>query len=131
MNYDLVLVKHPKSEQLYLFKAPAYSTLKKGDKVIVDTIRGKQEAIVEDVLVDVKEESGVYQFIRMVNQGRTIKKVLSFVYTEQKPLNYDEMTYLEAINFDPLELEFNDAKAQLNKLVNQAKEIVDKYGKGN
>ena len=131
MNYDLVLVKHPKSEQLYLFKAPAYSTLKKGDNVIVDTIRGKQEAIVQDVLVDVKEESGVYQFIKMVNQGRTIKKVLSFVYTEQRPLNYDEMTNLEAINFDPLELEFNDAKAQLNKLVNQAKEIADKYGKAN
>lgn len=110
MNYDLVLVEHPKSEQLYLFKAPAF-TLKKGDNVIVDTIRGEQEAIVKDVLVDVKEESGVYQFIKNVNQGRTIKKVLSFVYTEQRPLNYDEMTYLEAINFDPLELEFNDAKA--------------------
>ena len=47
-NYiDLVVCHHDSSDHPYIFRAPAWSYLKKGDRVIVETKHGEKEATVE------------------------------------------------------------------------------------
>lgn len=62
MYIDLVSCKHSKNGNVFLFQAPAWSHLKKGDDVIVDTIRGEHPAFVVDAItVDI--DSDTFNFI--------------------------------------------------------------------
>lgn len=44
---DLVVCKHDSSDHPFIFRAPACSYLKKGDRVIVETKHGEKMATVE------------------------------------------------------------------------------------
>lgn len=54
----LVVVKHPASEKHFLFEAPAFSTLRAGDRVQVSTRYGDADGrVVECATVDKDSES--------------------------------------------------------------------------
>ena len=85
---DLVLCKHPTYERLFLFRAPAWAILNKGDKVIVDTRNGEKEAVVVNKIT-VDPTSDTYQFMLDATGARDpLKTVLrkityqDFVYEE-------------------------------------------------
>lgn len=85
---DLVLCKHPNNDGLFLFYAPAWSRLKKGGQVIVNTQKGESLAIVQDC-VTVDNETNEYKFIvELANAKLPLKKVLSKVV-------YDKFEYEE------------------------------------
>lgn len=72
---DLVLCTHNKTRK-FLFQAPAFSCLKKGDKVLVDTQYGESDAEVLHVCT-VREGTDQYDMI-LACAGATepIKKVI-------------------------------------------------------
>lgn len=85
---ELVVCKHPNCKKNFLFYAPAWTGLKKGDEVIVDTKKGEQPAIVQSKTI-VEEGSEVYSFI-LESTGATLplRKVLKVVF-------YRELEYKE------------------------------------
>ncbi len=84
---DLVLCKHEKVGKGFLFVAPPFTHLKRGDDVIVDTKKGKQPAIVIDSITT-NIHSDDYMFIRKMNGMRELKKVLGKIvyldYSEEE-----------------------------------------------
>ena len=89
MGYiDLVICKHPVDSRHFLFQAPRFSYLKKGDQAVVDTARGEQTAFVIDAITCV-EGSDEFNFIVTALKATTpLKKVLSKVA-------YMELAYKE------------------------------------
>lgn len=86
---DLVICKHANSDHPYIFKAPAWSYLKKGDDVIVETKRGEQPAKVERVYTVDTTDSDEFEFILMASGVTTpLRKVLKKI--EYKEFEYDD-----------------------------------------
>lgn len=88
---DLVLVKHHETDyETYMFQAPRWSDLKKGDEVIVETCIGEQKAKVIDsytISTDYNEEE--FNFILTASKAKLpLKKVL-------KKVEYHEYSYPE------------------------------------
>lgn len=86
---DLVVCKHDNNPKSFIFRAPAWSHLKKGDLVIVETQKGEKEAIVERSYTT-NRSSEELDFI-LISSGATIplKKVLKKV-TYKKLIYEDE-----------------------------------------
>lgn len=61
---DLVLCKHPMNEKTYLFRAPAFSHLKKGDGVFVETRKGEQLAEVINSWTGNVDDGEFMEFIK-------------------------------------------------------------------
>lgn len=100
MFVDFVLCKHVDSldGHIYLFYAPAFSGLKKGDRVIVDTKHGEQSAEVKGIeTVDTKLP--VYDFI-LTAAGATkpLRKVISLVINKEMEYDEDLLKEMGAIN---------------------------------
>lgn len=91
-QFDFVLCKHPNDNRNFLFRAPAYSGLNKGDTVMVDTKYGEQLAkVVSCVTVDTLDQPKIDFIINAMDvEGKEIKRVLSrvlysrFDYSEEK-----------------------------------------------
>lgn len=89
---DLVLCKHDGHEKFFLFCAPAFSGLKKGDRVIVETIKGESEATVERSYTISKERDDEFEFILVASGAYLpLRKVL-------KKIEYIEFEYEEESN---------------------------------
>jgi len=90
MFVDLVLCKHidDLDGHIYLFYAPAFSGLKKGDSVIVDTKYGQKLAEVKDIeTVDTKLP--VYDFIvTAAGATKPLRKIIYRVINDE--LEYEE-----------------------------------------
>lgn len=83
---DLVVCKHSANDNAYVFQAPAFSLLRKGDKVIVETKQGEQMAEVERVYT--ARNSGEELDFILIASGATLplKRVL-------KKVTYKEFEY--------------------------------------
>lgn len=80
MKYmDYVTVVHESSLQPYLFIAPAFSGLQKGDSVIVETSRGRQWAQVKAVTTINIEDDIAYFIIKSTGAKSPLKRVLQKV----------------------------------------------------
>lgn len=79
-QFDFVLCKHPNDNRNFLFRAPAFSGLAKGDEVIVDTKYGRQLATVEScVNLDESETDLIDLIMTATGASKEIKKVISKV----------------------------------------------------
>jgi len=88
MYIDLIVVKHDSTDtQNYVFKAPAFSHIKEGDKVEVETCHGPQMGTVMGRCV-VTVDSEEYKCFALMARMKPFKKVLS-VYS-RKELDYKE-----------------------------------------
>lgn len=90
---DLVCCKHEGNPQPFLFRAPAWSNLKKGDGCIVETKNGQYLAKVENcITISPNSDSDELLFI-LQGYGATLplKKVL-------KKITYKEFKYEEDEN---------------------------------
>lgn len=89
MKYiDLVLCQHPNDNRNFLFVAPAWSRLQRGDNVMVDTRNGKCLAIVQDTAL-VEKDSDLYIFIVTASKATLpLKKVISKI--EYHEFEYEE-----------------------------------------
>ena len=74
---DLVLVRHTENERTFLFQAPAFSHLKKGERVLVSTMTGSAEGTVvasetfddgSDAFAFIVQATGAYLPLRRVMQ---------------------------------------------------------------
>ena len=84
---DMVLVKHKEVGEPYLFVAPAFSHLERGDNVLCSTEKGDQTGIViSSVTVD--ELGDEFKFIRQMNCMRRLKKIKAKVTITE--LKYEE-----------------------------------------
>lgn len=89
MYIDLVLCKHDKNDNNFLFYAPAWSRLEKDDEVIVDTKYGESKAVVVDK-VTVDKTSEEYEFIVKATGATTpLRKVLSKVLYREFDYDFD------------------------------------------
>ena len=87
--FEFVLVKHEGCDKPYLFRAPAFTHLKKGDMVVVDTKRGLQMANVLGAIDVSKDDIESINFIMEATGADTdVKKVISKV-------NFSELDYEE------------------------------------
>ena len=87
---DLVACKHMNNDRSFLFKAPKFSYLSKGDKVIVETKRGNAEATVEaSYTTDFNNDTELLELIIALSGAELpLKKVL-------KKITYREFDYME------------------------------------
>lgn len=77
---DLVICKHGNNPNAFIFQAPEWSTLKAGDKVIVETKKGEAEATVERVYTVNTTDKEEFEFIMMASGASLpLKKVLKKV----------------------------------------------------
>lgn len=79
--FDFVLVKHDlDATKSYLFRAPAFSKLEKGDFVVVETKKGNKTGFVEACLPIDKADTQKIDFImNATGASKEIKRVLSKV----------------------------------------------------
>ena len=77
---DLVICKFDSNHNLSIFSAPAWTCLKKGDRVLVETKKGEAEATVEKTYtVDVSNRDA-FEFILMAGGvSLPLKRVLKRV----------------------------------------------------
>ena len=77
---DLVICKHDNNSKVFIFRAPAWTGLKKGDRVLVETKKGEAEATVEKTYtVDVSNKDS-FEFILMAGGvSLPLKRVLKRV----------------------------------------------------
>lgn len=86
---DMVLVKHEEIGKPYLFIAPAFSHLNRGENVICSTEKGDQTGIVISCIT-VDELGDEFKFIRQMNGMRSLKRIKAkitineMVYEEEK-----------------------------------------------
>lgn len=80
-NYvDFVLCKHPNNGHNWLFRAPGFSGLKKGDAVMVDTKFGVRNATVVSVVTVKRDDKQMIDFVmNATGADADVKKVLSKV----------------------------------------------------
>ena len=87
--FDFVLCKHANNDKTYLFHAPAFSYLKKGDFVEVETSKGRQLAMVISCFTLSKSETDKIDFImNATGASKDVKKVLSKV--DYKEFEYEQ-----------------------------------------
>jgi len=88
-NYiDLVTCKHPNSDRTFIFYAPAWTHLKCGTDVIVETKKGNQPAKVMDS-VTVEEHSDIYDFIIKLSKATLpLKRIMRVI--EYRDIEYKE-----------------------------------------
>ena len=87
MSYiDLVACKHPNDNRAYLFKAPQFSHLEKGDKVIVETKNGEKEVeVITTYTIGDNEDDLWSMFIALSGAEIPLKRVLrKITYREYK-----------------------------------------------
>lgn len=89
MSYiELVVCKHPNCDRKFLFYAPAWTGLDKGNEVIVDTKNGEKTAIVM-TKADVEKNSEEYRFIlELAGATLPLRRVLKVV--RYKEIRYEE-----------------------------------------
>ena len=86
---DLVACKHPNYNKAYLFKAPQFSHLEKGDKVIVETENRDAEAeVVATYTIGGDDDELWSMFIALSGAEIPLKKVL-------KKITYREFKFEE------------------------------------
>lgn len=86
---DLVACKHMNNDRSFLFKAPKFSYLDKGDKVMVETKHGNAEATVEASYTIDPEDNDLMKLILSLNGAELpLKKVL-------KKIKYIDFEYKE------------------------------------
>jgi len=90
MSYiDLVACKHPNDNRAYLFKAPKFSNLKNGDKVIVETRLGEKEVeVVAKYTIGSDQDELLSMIIALSGAEIPLKRVL-------KKITYREFEYEE------------------------------------
>ena len=90
MSYiDLVACKHPNDNRAYLFKAPSFSRLENGDKVIVETRLGEKEVEVITTYTIGSDEAELLSMIYALSGAEIpLKRVL-------KKITYREFEYEE------------------------------------
>ena len=90
-NYvDYVAVQTSGRDDFMLVIAPAWSNLKTGDEVIVDTIRGHFPAVVKAVSTIQKDDEPLKHLIRLLagyREDANLKRVISKVVYE--PLTFE------------------------------------------
>lgn len=87
---DLVICNHQGNPKSFIFRAPAWSNLKAGDKVIVETKKGESEAtVVKSYTID-RIDKSAFDFILTASGvslplKRVLKKVTykNFIYTDE------------------------------------------------
>jgi hypothetical protein len=93
MNYiDLVLCKHDGNDKPFLFRAPEFSNLKTGARVIVDTKNGQDNVeVVHSVSVE-PDEDGCIMLCKMagVENAMDLKKVIAEVKYHKLDYSYGE-----------------------------------------
>lgn len=84
---DYVLCKH-QSERVFLFEAPAWSRLKEGDKVVVDTQYGQNEATVVKIITlsEIADKEYIEIMVFLANATEPLRKVIGKV--ELKEFRY-------------------------------------------
>lgn len=100
----LVLCKHPKHKNLFLFQIPAFSyKVKEGDTVVVDTKYGEQEVEIVHILNSVLINSSEFNFIlNCVGATLPLRRVIS-----TKKVVYDSLAYTDESEGDDV----NDANS--------------------
>ena len=93
---DLVLVKHIASDVLYLFQAPAWSYLKKGDRVYVDTRYGEQEGKVINSKTVLKDSSEFEFAVDCCKAQLPLRRVIAKLETTTLVYKDDEESEEEA-----------------------------------
>ena len=89
--FDFVLVKFPQSTKPYLYHAPAWSCLQKGDQVIVETSHGDKAAIVEACATYHDIETETIDMIMTAAQATpNVKRVLAKVCYSKMDYGEDE-----------------------------------------
>lgn len=91
----LAICKEDNKDLPELFETPIWSSLKEGDRVIVESLTGGSYAVVLKTLTTVKSDRlGEFEFIRILSGAdlplkRVLAKVTyeSFVYEEEKEWN--------------------------------------------
>jgi hypothetical protein len=90
---DYVTVEHENNRHPYLFIAPAFSGLKDGDSVIVETSRGKQLAQVKAVTTVNMEDDIADFIIKSTGATNPLKRVLQkVVYQDFEYEDEDEQS---------------------------------------
>ena len=75
--FDFVLCKFTGSDKRYLFHAPAFSHLIKGDEVVVETVNGAQRAeVVSSMTLSQTDRAEIDFVMNATRAGDDIKKVL-------------------------------------------------------
>ena len=96
MYIDLVLCQHSPDGKPYLFVAPAWSYLKSGDSVLVETRCGLKDAVVVDCITEAVESEYIKFAVACVGASLPLKRVMSkitykdFDYTEDKKEDNNE-----------------------------------------
>ena len=87
--FDFVLIKHDGCDKNYLFRAPAFSHLKKGDMVTVDTKNGeKMVTVVSSVCVKKTDMETIDFIMNATGAGDDVRKVVS-------KIQFDDFEYEE------------------------------------
>ena len=90
--FDFVLCKHDGCDKTFLFRAPAWSHLEKGDLVVVETVNGEQMAQVVSCITLGNDEVDKIDFIMNATRADSdVKKVL-------KKVDYKVFSYWEDDN---------------------------------
>ena len=84
----LALCKHDGNKGLFLFQVPSYCGLNKGDRVIVETSHGEQEAVVKYTNTVSFEDDDFNMIVAASNATLPLKRVLKKVI--YKDLKYDD-----------------------------------------
>lgn len=89
--FDFVLAKHNDCDRTYLFRAPAWSGLKKGDSIKVETKRGQKLATVVSTITLRSDDTEKIDFIMHgTGAAENVRKVISkvtyvnFEYSEEE-----------------------------------------------
>ena len=72
----LALCRHSKSGQGYLFRMPRYENLKEGDRVVVDTKQGEQEAEILETATVCEDEPEYRMILKAAGATLPLKRVL-------------------------------------------------------
>lgn len=89
---DLVLCRHDTAcdKKNYLFYAPAWSGLHKGDRVFCATIHGRREAVVENVIT-VRVDSDIFEFACAASGAYLpLKRVVAKIIVEEMKYTEEE-----------------------------------------
>ena len=89
--FDFVLCKHENGGKTFLFHAPAFSKLKKGDLVKVETVHGETMATVVSCITLADDDYSKIDFVMNATGARSeVKKVLSKVEYIQSDFEYED-----------------------------------------
>ena len=96
MYADLVLVRHEEKPQfLFLFEAPAWSSIEARDEVMVDTKDGLKHAVVEAVCTVQKDSSDYWFIVKACKAYAPLKRVRSKVMYREYTYEDEEETESE------------------------------------